>query len=136
MRARLLRLLFLLWLSAWFGVFVPWHERGQVTLPGGPASVASSCCPADRDTPSAAAAPPPSCHATTAPAGDAESSQDRAARCAVCHIVATLATPPVFTLGLPTVELLGLIPLPPTDSVAGFEPQAIPLGRGPPRLSA
>jgi hypothetical protein len=87
MRRRALHWLVLGFTTLWFGVLVPVHNRGEITLPGSGTFQADrtghACCAA---TPGPKRAEP--CHAP-APA--------RGGTCAVCSFIAALDAPPPFT---------------------------------------
>jgi hypothetical protein len=90
MRSRGLRWLVLAFTCLWFGVLLPVHQRGRITLPGACAEAAAAslapqhaCCPTTGGEHKPADAPP---------AGP----DSRA--CAVCYYIATLDLPP--TMGL------------------------------------
>jgi hypothetical protein len=77
--SRQIRILLLALLAAWFGVLLPVHVRGQIKVPGAAADAATSCCSADR----------PADDCSDFPAGSND--------CAVCHYLAGLDLPVVFT---------------------------------------
>ena len=116
----------LLWAAIWFGLVVPFHQRGQIGLPGqrsGTGSPAASCCAR--------------AEGEAAPAGCHESRKTKPARpspgtCAVCFMVAQLDVPPAVTeapVALDTLEILNEnTPLSPSLA-RGYEPY---LGRAPP----
>lgn len=81
-----MRILMLLWLSWWFGIALPGHQRGAVSLSEGSgsgwsvAAGSSSCC----------ARLPADANPSDAPAPD----RGGASRCALCHLMAVLTVPP------------------------------------------
>ncbi len=103
-----LRWLVLLFTCAWFGVLVPVHNRGQITL-GGPraAATATACCPGEakarpavaacHPVKPAAAETPARANAADAPPDDAPAAGD----CAVCHFIAALDLPAPVLLDAP-----------------------------------
>lgn len=92
MHRRSLRILLLLWVAWWFGVAVPGHERGQITVDG-KSSAPRGCCA----EPENGAAKTPVRHPSPA---KSES------RCAVCAVVATLDAPASAGADLTPLELL------------------------------
>jgi hypothetical protein len=115
-RPRIARLSLAVYLFIWFGLIVPGHRKGVVTLPG----TESCCCDC--------------CQPASGPQGpsDAPIPPSRAAHCAICDFAAHLTLPPpvdfsLAPLGLaervidPTVkDLIARLVLNPFD------------GRGPP----
>lgn len=94
-KSRFVRLLVVAWTTAWFGVIVPLHQRGQYTLPGQLPTQPKACA-------SIQASPMgcPSCCAGTfsteadGPTGPATPTPAEKSHCAICHIVALTSTPP------------------------------------------
>ena len=94
MSRRALHWLVLCFTTLWFGVLVPVHNRGEITLGGSEAGCASHVAPA---------ANVPHCHAVAAEPskhGDPRSdpAPGRKAACAVCFFIAGLDAPPPVTL--------------------------------------
>ena len=87
MRSRGLRWVVLAFTCAWFGVLLPVHQRGRITLPGACADASAltapshGCCPAPGHTP-----------------GDAPPAAPDSRACAVCYYIATLDLPPALGL--------------------------------------
>jgi hypothetical protein len=87
----------LLWAALWFGLVVPFHQRGQIGLPGPSgkagmgdraASPSASCCPPKRGEPSS-----PECQETR----KSKPARPSAGSCAVCFLVAQLDAPPAVS---------------------------------------
>lgn len=120
MRSKFWRILLALYLLLWFGVVVPGHRRGIVTIgPPDPAQTCSCCqCPDCAGTPSKPSDTPPS----------------QASHCAICDFAAHLTLPPTFDFTLPPLGLLDRLPDPViADLVSRFV--LIPFdGRGPPAI--
>jgi hypothetical protein len=89
MRSRGLRWVVLAFTCLWFGVLLPVHQRGRITLPG------AECAAASALTAAAAAShsccPTPGHKSPDAPAPDSRA-------CAVCYYIATLDLPPAMGL--------------------------------------
>lgn len=103
MRGRWLRVASLVWLSLWFGVIMPGHQRGAIAPPGEQPQVSKShsCCSmTGRPT---AEARQPNANEKDTPAKRAPGG---AGHCAVCYLIATLNVPPAIDFGL---ERLGLL---------------------------
>ena len=141
MRSTNLRILLLAIFGLWFGVIVPGHERGVITVPGfKPACHEASCEMAD-------AAPAPACggcpiearakakEAKEKEAKEKDSRRQRAQHCAVCQSVGVLGAPVVIVFAPPTVELIGCLPLPAYQSVTGIDAVDLTRSRGPPVFS-
>ncbi|QDU72045.1 hypothetical protein [Mucisphaera calidilacus] len=77
MQRRSLRWLSVLWCLLWFAVILPGHQRGAIALPGSP------------DTPAAC----PLCLITKA-ANTETPLAPPAGGCMICHLKATITTPP------------------------------------------
>lgn len=124
MRRRVTRILALAWVFVWFGIVLPGHDRGAITLPT-PAQAGASeeaTCPLCVATGSA----------ETDAGDDKECPAPSGACCAVCQFMATLSTPPVFVFDPPDTDLLDM--LEPVQIVEWFSLSAprIGLARGPP----
>jgi hypothetical protein len=108
MRRRVLHWLGLGFTTLWFGVLVPVHNRGEITLPGSdglPAARAGHACCAAHTEPK----PADPCDAPASPRGT----------CAVCFFIATLDAPPPFTWVETRLGLAGVV-----ESVRPGEPPA------------
>jgi hypothetical protein len=105
MPRRALHWLVLCFTTLWFGVLVPVHNRGEISLPGwAPAertAAAHRCCPADT-TPLPEQGPAP-CHDPARSSGGA---------CAVCAFIATLDAPPPVTVVETRLGLAGTFEAP------------------------
>ena len=121
MRSRGLRILFLVYVSVWFGAIVPGHTRGIVTMPGGGGDTAASvssdsgCCathvPSDENKPPAKPA------------------------CAVCYFAAALMVAPPPTFDFAQLGLVGSLAPPVIDRLV-FQPTHRPYhGRAPPEVA-
>jgi len=128
MQSKSLRILAIIWLGWWFGMFLPGHQRGSVQLPGsGGKPQLSSCCPSE-------VTEAPSCHAVPTKQNDSEddSSDGSPSNCALCQIINTLSTPPTV---LGSVEPLGLLTVL-NDPAGSTRPMSrsvrLALGRAPP----
>lgn len=117
----------IVWLSLWFGIVVPGHERGQIVLPG---YQPPSHCGADAGEPPPRAArsdccPAPGNDDSKRPGGPVE-------RCAICYIVATLTVPlPIDLAPRPTARA-GLVAQHRPDRPTTSPPTPPYLGRAPP----
>jgi hypothetical protein len=110
-----MRIAMVVFCALWYGIILPGHERGAITLPG------SNCC----DVKAA------SCH--TAPHPDkSDRKSDPVRTCAVCQLVSVTAPPTVIAIDVQKLHLLAELPsvayLSP-DLAAVSRPQS---GRGPP----
>ena len=94
MSSRRLRWLVLCFTCVWFGMLVPVHQRGAITLPGTPAVArgdgASHC--------SRMSDPSSACHkrllGQQKDRSDGKRAPARARSCAVCHFIVALHAPP------------------------------------------
>jgi hypothetical protein len=105
--------------TLWFGVLVPVHNRGEISLPGAPARAGSHCCPAD------------------SPDHDPDTTPDQAPRsagtCAVCFFIAGLDTPPPVTVAPVRLGPAGVAPAEDLPSAPAAH-RALPFhSRAPPR---
>ncbi|MEM1027492.1 MAG: hypothetical protein AAGJ38_05360 [Planctomycetota bacterium] len=94
--SRWFRVTVLLWVVAFFVVFVPAHRRGMVALPTGQATLATA-----QDTSDLAASPKPYCPLCTlrpSASSDGSTPADAPTGCAICHLKANLHTPPAVIL--------------------------------------
>ena len=120
---RWLKLALLGYVSVWFGVVLPGHKRGQITLPGARAAVAGCCTtaiPLARHATSShhVPLPPPS-----------------RGPCAICFFAAHLSVAPPVDVAHAPLAFLHLRAVP---AVARPLPQPVRLtydGRAPPLLS-
>jgi hypothetical protein len=98
MRRRALHWLVLGFTTLWFGVLVPVHNRGEITLPGSDALLkartAHACCAATSEP-----KPADPCHTPAS----------RSGTCAVCFFIATLDAPPPFTWVETRLGLAGVV---------------------------
>ena len=88
--------LVLVWFTLWMGVIMPGHTRGVVRLPGMDDRQADSACPCG-DANSTGGPSSMTAEADT----EEDAPADPAKCCAVCHLNATLSTPPPATLYTP-----------------------------------
>lgn len=145
MRSSPLRILLLAIFGLWFGVIVPGHERGVITVPGFmPACHEASC---EESAGFAEATPMPACGGCPIEARakakecrekesrEKDSKRQRAQHCAVCQSVGVLGAPVVILFAPPTVELIGCLPLPAYQSVTGIDSADLTRSRGPPVFS-
>jgi len=100
MRSRLLAWTILVFQAFFLNIVVPGHQRGIVQLPGAVPSAQQGRCPFCAGDSSTADTKTNKSHA---PAGDREN-------CAICFIAAHLSLPPVFTISLEPLHLLGSLP--------------------------
>ncbi len=101
----------LVFLGLWFGVFVPSHRRGQVPLPGVNTQTESCHASSTASRNTSAGQSSTCCGSNTTPNPNSDSDQPDG-RCAVCHIVATLQTPPTIDHDLIALGVLDLLPAP------------------------
>lgn len=124
----------LLWVCLWYGVIVPLHQRGQITLPG--ATISTSCC-ANKEE-GTAQGEQAVCRPATAAKGaktskHSEPSEEQIRACLVCYIVAVTQPAPDFHFTPPAVhELAELVPTP-FLALAGVDLTPALRGRDPPR---
>lgn len=131
MQSKNLRILLLAIFGLWFGIIVPGHERGVITVPGfKPACHGTSCDDVQADAAKARA-----CGDCPTDSRSKESQRERARHCAVCQSVGVLGTPVVILFAPATVELIGCLPLPAYQSVAGIDLSDLTRSRGPPASS-
>jgi hypothetical protein len=86
--------MFALYVLAWFGVVVPGHTRGMLTMPGGAGdspSVRGSCCAASPE-------PEQPCKPT----------RDQQRRCAVCYVAANYTVPVVHAFDLDPADWVAI----------------------------
>jgi hypothetical protein len=127
MRSHSLRILMLGLFSLWFGVIVPGHERGAISVPGykSPGAGKQACAPR-----------PAHCNSCPAPADDpagpASPESDPASHCAICHLTGVLDAPTAIVFAIPQAELLACLPPQAYHSIAGVLVLSIDRGRGPP----
>jgi hypothetical protein len=99
--SRALRIALLLYLFLWFGIIVPGHRRGVVTLEGKPDDKQAACdCCCD-------------CHPSQAPASS--KTPPKPTHCAICDFAAHLSLPPVFDFSLAPLGMLTRLPTPPAE---------------------
>lgn len=122
MFGRPLRVIMLAGLCLWFGVIVPGHQRGRITLPGSRPSAMVAC---------QAMATSHSCHNGADPRGG----DDPSAPCAVCMLIATLDAPPVADLTAPKAELVELLIVLAPQRPATCPRTSTHLGRAPPAFA-
>jgi hypothetical protein len=126
--------LMLFWAFAWFGVIVPGHTRGIVQLAPDPLAT-------------------PSCHSQPAPTqttpttdsccmGKPKSTSNSKdapkpfmGKCALCDIAAKSVSAPPFTIDLPLVGLISLLPPPTVFTLSGVQFLIPQQSRGPPQAS-
>lgn len=125
LRSPSLRIVVLLFQTAWLNAVVPGHRRGIVSLPGDDSptchSEGSGCCPEMADEAPARSKSPPS--------------KDPVSHCAICHFAAALFAAPPVDLSPPAHEYLE-----PVDSVLMQRAKAVAFrspyyGRAPPAYS-
>jgi hypothetical protein len=134
MRSPVLRGVFLLLLGLWFGVFVPSHERGRITVPGAVAlSQSDGCCPSDR--PIAMPACSSGDRSSTPAQQDTPPTNKPVQRCAVCYIVATLQTPGAVVFYEPQADWIQWLSVPIIAGIASVQTLYIRYDRGPPQIN-
>ena len=148
MRQRWLHITMLLWAVWWFGLFLPAHQRGQITVPGAQESLVKTAC--------AGACPPqpdtgPACHTAGDPDPDHEAGRshhpeeqgpcdheheddDPTRQCAVCHLVAKLPTPAPPDLTVPPLGPLHAQAPHAARSLVSLPCAPVYFGRAPPPL--
>jgi hypothetical protein len=97
---RALRWLVLCFATLWFGVLVPVHNRGEITLPGAEKSchaAAKACCATGARLPDAGAHDPNCPDPASRPSGP----------CAVCFFISGLHAPPPVTVVVTRLGLVG-----------------------------
>jgi hypothetical protein len=115
-RSRSLRIALLFYTFFWFGIVVPGHKRGVVTLDAsGHASCECAACQADNSKTN---------HPT-----------DPASRCAICDFTAHLILPPVYDFTLPPMGLADRVPTPVVEDRVARVVLTPFDGRGPPHFS-
>lgn len=119
----------IVWLTLWFGVVVPGHERGQIVLPG---YAAPSHC-GTASSADASSAPKSTCCPVPEP-DEPGKPADPITRCAVCYIVATLATPPPVDLAPQPTARVALLDQTPSLAPEVATPHRPWLGRAPPAI--
>jgi len=140
MRSRILYILMLLWVAAWFVVVVPLHQRGAISRPGMRVAQGDSCCSKQAESVEVIEAEDTSCHTTSSTAaatkGDKPSKGDPVRRCVVCYIVAT-SSPAVFLdITIPEMGLLDEVEvLVPACRIIAMEFWPVVLGRAPPSFA-
>ena len=115
----------LLWICLWYGLIVPAHQRGQITLPG--ATISASCC-ANKAATGESKQP---CAPGT-PGSPAAPSEERIRACFVCYIVAVTQPAPEFRFTPPPSYLLAEIEPAPFLALAGIDLTPPSRGRDPP----
>lgn len=124
---RIVHIGMLLWAVLFFGVVVPGHQRGAVTVPDG-----------TRASDGGEASRPycPLCIAVTT--GDPSSPgtpSDPARRCAICHLAGVIDAPTGLVFAVPQLRLLPeLLPVTRDALVASLDASRIHLGRAPPSV--
>lgn len=116
----------LLWICLWYGLIVPAHQRGQITLPG--ATISTSCC-ANKAITGESKAP-------CAPSTPAAPSEERIRACFVCYIVGVTQPAPEFRFTPPPSYLLAEIEPAPFLALSGIDLAPLTRGRDPPRALA
>ena len=139
MRARWLQLAMVFWLTAWYGVIVPGHQRGMVLVPGAEGRIAAqagSCCE-ENEAVLVCQEPPPADGSTPAPINKKKSDPNRVANCAVCAIAGLIDLPPPLVLSPVTAESgLEFRPLQRDVFALELPGHSIPFKRGPPAASS
>lgn len=128
MSSRPFHVAMLLFVTLWFGVIAPGHERGAVRLPG------SDGCHA---TTSASATAGRACCALLEEAeqDEPQRSEDPASCCAICYLNGTLDVPPPLVIHVTFLGLLAeLAPLEPEQLLSFASPRWRPI-RGPPAIT-
>lgn len=134
MRSRMLRILMLAWLAAWFVLVVPLHQRGMVSRPGMKATEGDSCCAKPEPQAVVAAI---SCHeeapVATERSPKKQNTSDPVKRCEVCFIVATMSPPVTIDLTIPKLGLIDEIEVAPrVERCVTVQFWPVVFGRAPP----
>ncbi len=139
MKSRNLRILLLAIFGLWFGVIVPGHERGAITVPGYKPACHGVVCEQPARAVGETAKKVAVCGDCPTDAKQSTptegSKRERARHCAVCQLVGVLGAPAVIHFTPPTVELIGSLPLPAYVSVVGIDLSDSIRSRGPPAVA-
>lgn len=112
----------LLWVAFYFGIFLPGHDRGAITLPGGERSGSGPACPLCISTGS---------ESTQVPEEDSNQ-RGGGGCCAICQSIATLDAPPTFAFDPPEMGLLDLLDAPVATALRDQNDLTAVRSRGPP----
>jgi hypothetical protein len=116
-RRPLTRITLAAYMMFWFGVVIPAHQRGVVTVPGSE-NCCECCC----------------CQTADAKPSNSQSPQDRSKHCAICDFAAHVTIPPPVDFTLPPLGLLDRLPAQIAHDLIS-RLVLIPFdGRGPPAL--
>lgn len=130
MGARLLRWSIVAMTLLWFGVVVPFHERGQIKLPGSRAANDRTVASASGLVIAAAR------HCCPRPAGEAPDSRPSPRDCAICHVAKTIDVPLPPDLTPAELGLLAVLPPERGRPLCDLHTPSAETARAPPTLPA
>lgn len=122
MHSRKFRLVMIAFTAVWFGVVLPGHERGVITVPSSTNNESCGSCESESH-----------CAVDSDPAGDKSLPQNTpASRCAICKFIGTLDLPVLVTLTSPVSEQIAVLNWAAPKAVCVLAPIEQTSGRAPP----